>query len=281
MLQDIFPYYLDNHFENVKPEENDFVMVVKDRNILVLNSKEVISEETVFPRVKDFGMDRDYIYLFSIRNRENDFEERYFLILDELEELDSFSYIGVRELPNLKQHRVYAANTAKHLKDWYKDTKYCGRCGEKLSAHEKERAMKCPKCGYTIYPRIMPAVIVGVINGERLLLTRYQRGYQHNALVAGFTEIGETLEETVQREVMEEAGIKVKNIRYYKSQPWGMANDILVGYYCEVDGDDTIHMDAEELKYAEWVQRDEIVLQPQSYSLTNEMMKMFKEGKIK
>lgn len=79
---------------------------------------------------------------------------------------------------------------------------------------------------------------------------------------------------------MEEVGLKVKNIRYYKSQPWGMASDILMGYFCEVDGDDDIFMDESELKYAEWVYREDIVLQPSDYSLTNEMMKIFKENKI-
>ena len=137
----------------------------------------------------------------------------------------------------------------------------------------------CPSCGNVVYPRINPAVIVGVIKGDKLLITRYRSGYAHNALVAGFTEIGETLEETVVREVMEETGIKVKNIRYYKSQPWGMAQDILVGFFCEADGDGDIHMDESELKYAEWVSRENIVLQPNNLSLTNEMMKMFKEGK--
>ena len=123
-------------------------------------------------------------------------------------------------------------------------------------------------------------MIVGVTNGERLLITRYRTGFRYNALIAGFTEIGETMEETVQREVMEEAGIKVKNIRYYKSQPWGSANDILLGFYCDVDGDDRITMDAGELKYAAWVQREDIVLQPGEFSLTNEMMKRFKEAQL-
>ena len=122
-------------------------------------------------------------------------------------------------------------------------------------------------------------MIVGVINGDSLLITRYRNGYGHNALVAGFTEIGETLEQTVEREVMEEAGIHVKNIRYYKSQPWGMAQDLLAGFYCEVDGESEIRMDENELKYAEWVARDEIILQPNKLSLTNEMMTVFKEGK--
>ena len=131
-----------------------------------------------------------------------------------------------------------------------------------------------------IYPRIVPAVIVGITNGDKILVTQYKTGYAHYALVAGFTEIGETLEETVAREAMEETGLKVKNIRYYKSQPWGIVDDILVGFYCDVDGDDTIHMDEGELKVAEWRAKEEIELQPDDYSLTNEMMTMFKEGRI-
>ena len=79
---------------------------------------------------------------------------------------------------------------------------------------------------------------------------------------------------------MEETGVKVKNIRYYKSQPWGMAQDILVGFFCEAEGDGDIRMDENELKYAEWVSREDIVLQPNNLSLTNEMMKMFKESEI-
>ena len=139
--------------------------------------------------------------------------------------------------------------------------------------------MVCPSCGRIIYPRIQPAVIVGVTNGDSLLCTKYNRpGASFYALVAGFTEIGETAEETVMREVMEEAGLRVKNIRYYKSQPWGIADDLLMGFYCDVDGDDTIRMDRTELKEALWVPRKEIVGQTTDFSLTNEMMVRFREG---
>ena len=134
-------------------------------------------------------------------------------------------------------------------------------------------------CGNIIYPRINPAVIVGVVNGDSILITRYRRGYAHNALIAGFAEIGETLEQTVEREVMEEAGIRVRNIRYYRSQPWGMAEDLLAGFYCDAC-DTSIKMDENELKYAQWTKREDIVLQPNDLSLTNEMMRMFKEGRI-
>ena len=140
--------------------------------------------------------------------------------------------------------------------------------------------MKCA-CGYTAHPRIMPAVIVGVKNGDSILLTKYRTGISYNALIAGFTEIGETAEQTVAREVMEEAGVRVKNITYYKTQPWGIANDLLIGYFCELDGDPAITMDPGELKYAAWVRREDIQLQPDDFSLTNEMMARFQSGEIR
>ena len=141
----------------------------------------------------------------------------------------------------------------------------------------------CPSCGNIIYPRVVPAVIVGILDkeNEKIILTKYNGRVTTNyALVAGFTEIGETFEETVAREVKEEVGLKVKNITYYKSQPWGVADDILAGFFCEVDGDRTITRDADELSLAQWMSREEVVLQLDDLSLTNEMMRLFKEGKI-
>jgi NAD+ diphosphatase len=123
--------------------------------------------------------------------------------------------------------------------------------------------------------------VVGVINGDSILLTKYaNRKMSFYALVAGFVEIGETLEECVAREVMEETGLKVKNIRYYKSQPWGSVQDLIVGFYCEVDGDTTIRMDKNELKEALWMKRENIQGQTDDWSLTNQMMMKFKEGDI-
>ncbi|MEE3472893.1 MAG: NAD(+) diphosphatase, partial [Butyrivibrio hungatei] len=174
----------------------------------------------------------------------------------------------------------FAVFSAYHLWKWYDDNKFCGHCGKTLEHDTVERALFCPGCKSKIYPRINPAVIIGILNGDKILITKYRTGYAHSALVAGFTEFGETLEQTVEREVMEEVGLKVKNIRYYKSQPWALAQDLLAGFFCEVDGDETIRMDEGELKYAEWVSREDVELQPNDYSLTNEMMKLFKTGGI-
>lgn len=278
MIQDIFPHKLYNQYDvTATPSEQDTVLNIYDGKILLYKDK-MDNKQVMFPHVSDFGLEREYRYLFSVD------KDKYFLLEGQLndDELpEGTEYIaerGIRIEGIGPDENVFASITGKHLADWYRDSKFCGRCGHRMVHSSKERAMTCTECGNTVYPRIMPAVIVGVINGDKLLLTKYKTGFAHNALIAGFTEIGETMEETVQREVMEEAGIRVKNITYYKSQPWGTANDILLGYYCEVDGDDKITMDSEELKYAEWVKREDIILQPGSFSLTNEMMKMFKEG---
>ena len=110
-----------------------------------------------------------------------------------------------------------------------------------------------PNCGKTTYPKLMPAVIVAIVHEDKILVTSYanrpSRGF---ALIAGFTEIGETVEETVHREVMEEVGLRVKNLRFYKSQPWSFTDTLLMGFYCELDGacEDVI-LDEVELKVNE------------------------------
>ncbi|MCR5099664.1 MAG: NAD(+) diphosphatase [Lachnospiraceae bacterium] len=271
MIQDIFPHVFNNSYKDIRPAEGDPVICFKDGKIL--GRHDVDAHRLILPRA---DAKTDLIYLFSID------EDSYFLDLAPRDGQDGFLWFSVREIRDLgieDQRMVFASFTAYHLAEWYRDNRFCGVCGKSLTIASDERALDCPACHKRIYPRINPAVIIGVKNGDRILITRYRQGYAHNALVAGFTEIGETLEQTVSREVMEEAGLKVKNIQYYKSQPWGMAADILMGFFCEVDGDDTIKMDEGELKYAEWIKREDIVLQPSDYSLTNEMMKVFKEGR--
>lgn len=270
MIQDIFPSRLDNSFKNLSPVDEDLLIIFNSEGRICLGKS---GTDILFPKCSEIKA-AGFVYLFSLD------EKRFFLSLDEdTFEKEGFLFYSIREVrDHFSGKEVYAVFTAYHLWKWYSDNVFCGKCGDRLELDDKERALRCPKCGNIIYPRINPAVIVGVIKGDSILITRYRAGYSHNALVAGFTEIGETFEETVAREVMEETGVKVKNIRYYKSQPWGMAQDILVGYYCDAEPDSEIRMDESELKYAEWVKREDIVLQPNNLSLTNEMMRRFKEG---
>ena len=139
--------------------------------------------------------------------------------------------------------------------------------------------MVCPACGQIEYPKICPAVIVAVTHGDKLLLTRYaNRPFRGYALIAGFVEIGETLEDTVHREVMEEVGVKVKNLRYYKNQPWAFTDTLLTGFYCELDGDPDITLDHNELCEGVWLSREEIPSRENDISLTAEMIERFRLG---
>ena len=272
MIQDIEPSRLNNAFMPQDPRAEDNVLLFDSDGKMLVRTE---SSGIMFTTGRDIPAG-DAVYLFSVD------AVRYFCVLEPAEApLPGFEFRTVRELRDAGGGKeLYAAFTAYHLWRWYADNRLCGRCGGPNDCHPSERALQCRCCGNVVYPRINPAVIVGVIKGDSLLITRYRKGYSHNALIAGFTEIGETLEQTVRREVMEEAGVRVHNIRYYKSQPWGIAQDLLVGFYCDADRDSVIRMDPDELKYADWVRREDIILQPNNLSLTNEMMRLFKEGKV-
>ncbi|MCD7954424.1 MAG: NAD(+) diphosphatase [Lachnospiraceae bacterium] len=174
---------------------------------------------------------------------------------------------------------AFAGVTGLQLYEWYQSRRFCPACGKHMVHSEKERMMHCPSCGQIEYPKICPAVIVAVTDGDRILLTKYAgRSFRNYALIAGFAEIGETLEETVEREVLEEVGLRVKNIRYYKSQPWSFTDTLLTGFFAEVDRDTHIRMDEKELSVAKWCTREEVP-EDDGVSLTREMMDVFKSGK--
>ena len=282
MLQDIYPHKLKNSYIPDKKASDDSLVIHFDNEGKILTKE----EGKPFPRLSEFGERPSLLtYLFSMD------EDDVFLAEDGSVQAPSGTvYMRVREFrkkPGIPKKSIFEAFTAKQLSTWYLNNRYCGRCGELTSRSTIERAIVCGKCGNTIYPRVVPAVIVGLIKrgetraDDRILLTKYQgrSDVPYYALIAGFTEIGETFEETVAREAMEETGLKVKNIRYYKSQPWGVVDDILAGFFCELDGDETITRDESELAVAEWTRREDVVLQPDDLSLTNEMMTLFKEGR--
>jgi len=272
MLQDIMPKKLNNHYSaDIQPESNSVIFHFMESNVLVNDAS------NKFPVCGNLISEHS-VYLFSIG------DVKYFLARDmKVKVPEGYTYKNIKTLrysENVGKEDFFALFTAYHLSEWYRSNCFCGRCGQRTELYRAERAVRCTGCGKIIYPRLNPAVIVGVVNGDRLLITHYvqNRGVTCNALVAGFTEIGETFEETVSREVMEEVGLKVKNIRYYKSQPWGFSGGILAGFFCEVDGSDAIILDRSELSSAVWIEKNNIVGQTDDYSLTNEMMMYFKHS---
>ena len=280
MIQDIYPHIYHNEYKDFQPENTDFILVFH-RNTVMIRFKEEHLRYPTFSEMQSFSC--DYKYLFSIE------KYKYFLALPKschLEEpsimIDGYHYENVRIFRSAaSRHTAFAGITAHHLFGWYQSNQFCGRCGQKMLPDHKERMLFCPDCRNMVYPRISPAVIVGIINGDQILMSKYAgRSYTNYALIAGFTEIGECAEQTVAREVMEEVGLKVKNIRYYKSQPWAFSGSLLMGFFCDLDGSDQIKLDTSELAEAGWYSRDEITLEDDHISLTREMIMHFKNGNI-
>lgn len=279
MIQEIKTGTFHNEYREQQPSKGDFVMFVKGRSVLMQTASETIE----YLHFEEIDAEMAYIYLFQIDI--NGKMHKFFLgETDKLPEniTEHYDYrqqnVFRRKGPD---HMAFAGITACQLGNWYAATKFCGTCATALMHDKKERMMRCPKCNALHYPKISPAVIIGVIDWEkeRILMTKYAgRDYRKYALIAGFTEIGETAEDTVRREVMEEVGIKIKNIRYYKSQPWPFSDTLLLGFYCDLDGDDRISLDEEELSVGEWLRRDEIPTEYDGISLTNEMIMRFKNG---
>ena len=122
---------------------------------------------------------------------------------------------------------------------------------------------------------------MAVHDRERLLLTKYAgREYTRYALIAGFAEIGESLEQTVHREVKEEVGLKVKNLQFYKSQPWPFTDTLLAGFFAELDGSDSVTIDERELAMGVWMDREDIPPEELKISLTGEMIEAFRTGSV-
>ena len=199
---------------------------------------------------------------------------------DPAEEDGPFSFLPSREYRNMEpQEFAFACSVGESLHRWRRGSRFCGRCGAQTDDSKTERAVVCPACGLTVYPKICPAVIVAVCDGDRLLLTKYRgRTFKRYALVAGFSEIGETIEETVRREVLEETGLRVKNLQFYKSQPWVLTDSLLMGFFCQLDGEDRITLQEDELSVAQWFRREEIPTDHSGISLTGEMIEVYRSG---
>lgn len=282
MIQQIKPRKFYNQFHNDHIKDGDFMICFHEEMIYVNQQENDLKfvlfedfcawQEELTEGKKEFH----FTYLFSID------EQKYFLLHEDIElSINGYSYHKMFDVRHFSpKYQVMAASTAWHLYTWYRDNRFCGRCGGKTVEDEQERMLKCPYCSNMIFPKVAPAVIVGVTDGDKILMTKYaHREYKRYALIAGFNEIGETMEETVEREVMEEVGLHVKNIRYYKSQPWGFDQNLLMGFFCQLDDNAKIHMDEKELALAEWVKREDIPDYEEHLSLTHEMMQVFAKGK--
>lgn len=171
--------------------------------------------------------------------------------------------------------RFWIAGRASHLADWDRSHRRCGACGADLALKEDEWAKACPACGQLCYPQISPAVIVSVVDGDRILLARNRRFRSpFFSVLAGFVEAGEDLETTVHREIHEEVGVAVKNLRYFGSQPWPFPNSLMIAFTADYAGGE-VRIDPSELTEARWFTRDAMPDIPSSLSIARKLIDAF------
>lgn len=179
----------------------------------------------------------------------------------------------------LPYEEYYRAGKASQILNWDKNSRYCPMCGvptRQISSIAKQ----CPECRQEFYPRISPAVIVLIKKDDRILLVRARnfRG-TFRGLVAGFLEVGETLEECVHREVMEETGLRIKNLKYFGSQPWPYPSGVMIGYSADYESG-AIKLQNEELSAGDFYGRDDLPEIPKKLSIARRMIDAWLEGKI-
>lgn len=294
MFHEIYPKIFDPEYLNKQPLPDSYLLFLdKSYVFLQKTDAEYHSENACtdlpekglsIPKFKYFGENIDRLtqnsyYLFSID------DDDYFLALDFDSDKGDYLQLTGEKIDIFRKlspkSTAFAVLVGYHIYTWLQNRKYCGRCGSVNLRSDTERALICPRCSQIEYPRIIPAVIVAITDKDNILLTkRANSSYKLPALVSGFLEIGETLEENVKREVFEEVGIRVKNVKYYGSQPWGIAEAVMIAFTAELDGDNKITIEENELSEAAWVKRQNVPILNSDISIGQEMIQKFREGKL-
>ena len=252
----IYENYSIDFKEDYSSEKESYYFIFNNNREIYLNDKKI----PIFTNKEVESFDLDFkLYIGNYNDKEvivaNANMEENFHTLFELYEI------------NHEEYQI--ASKAVLIRDWYKNHQYCGRCGEKTVMHKKDMMLLCPECGQMHYPRIAPAIIVAINNSGKLLMAKhsYHKVLKYT-LLAGFVEPGENIEEAVKREVKEEVGIKIKNIRYVKSQSWPFPNSLMLGFNADYESGEII-VDGEEIIDAKWFKPEEIEKPPSDISISS------------
>lgn len=266
MLHEIYPKQFINHYQNRQPMPTDIVFDYHQQEIC-------LHPDQTFFQVKDIKPKDIQHFLFCIDN--------IGFYLGDLSDYPCKTLPIFMARTYQPKHLGYACAVGYQFHQWIEQNQFCGKCGTKLKHNPHLQALDCPHCGNQVFPRLNPAVIVGILNPRNeLLVTKYASGpYSKHALVAGYCEFGETVEETVKREVKEETGLNVFGLQYYKSQPWPFSSSLLFGFWCRTDTYE-LNIDHSELKEGEWKTKDDFFDTLDGSSLTSEMIRLFQSGYI-
>ncbi|PKL73703.1 MAG: NAD(+) diphosphatase [Methanobacteriales archaeon HGW-Methanobacteriales-2] len=189
------------------------------------------------------------------------------------------AFKDLRSLYDIIEEDLYLlAGRASQIVNWDRTHQFCGQCGAPTITKDDEMAKLCPECGFTSFTRLSPAVITAIIKDGKLLMALHTRtsGIMYG-LIAGFVEPGETLTEAVQRETMEEVGLKVKNIEYFGSQPWPYPHSLMIGFTADYDSGE-IEVDGKEIIDAKWFDSDQLPQVPSRMSIAGELIQWYLEN---
>ena len=240
-----------------------------------------------------YTSDDAYYFLFNenrelyLENKElirdiDDFDVNFCLYIGKYKSKDCFVVnadfekgFDLMEVYEFNHDLYMMGSKAVLVNDWYISHKFCGRCGTRTQIDEKDMMLKCPECGQVHYPRIAPAIIVAIRNEDKLLMA--QHSYHDTiryALIAGFVEPGESIEEAVHREVAEEVGIKIKNLTYKKSQSWPFPNSLMLAFEADYESG-TIKVDGDEIVKTKWFKKEEIIRYASDISISDWLIQKF------
>lgn len=245
----------------IASEDTRFLLIRGGENLLI-NENATTPLFMTYEELDRPELDQDFTFLLGKR------EGLMYFALDldgypgEFKEPEGSSFTGLRRsMLNVKNWTGSLLAHANALATWHRNHHFCGKCGSHTRAEELGQARYCSniECSAPHYPRTDPAIIVAVTRGDKCLMAR-KEGWPEGmfSVVAGYVDHGESLEDTVVREVFEETGIKVKSVRYHSSQPWPFPYTLMLGYFAEAENEE-ISVDPHELEEARWFSREDII----------------------
>ncbi len=265
----IYKRYIPSFVPRNDSDSNEWLFIFNSAKILIKNDLDSLR----IPTSEDFT-GTELVFDFKQYLGETEGYPSYCVEVDDAFIPPSGMYFtDLRSLlDQIEEDLFYLAGRAFQIVNWNRMHKFCGKCGTLTEAQQNELAKKCPNCGSVFYPRISPAIIVAVVRGDEILLA-HNKNFRPNwySVIAGFMEPGETFEDCVMREVMEEVGIKVKNIQYFDSQPWPFPDSLMVGFVAEHESGE-IMVDGVEIEDAAWYGMDNLPPRPTVVSIAGRLI---------
>ena len=282
MIQDIFPHKFNNNYEPEAPSADSPVIICFNQKILCRCDGEVTALPSAGETETLWGVRAEELrFLFHLDGT------AFFLCDRDLPPKEGYEWEKIMAVRGTEPSWIsFAAAVGAHLAYWYDTNRFCGHCGHANVHSDSLRAMVCPACGQMTFPRISPIVITAVVDGDKILLARYnpkhrKTGNNQYVLLAGYVEIGESYEDTVRREIREETGLTIRNIRYVGSQPWPFSQTSIAGFYAEADSRIPLKMQEDELSELLWLKREEVPPRKNLTSMTDNLIEWFRQGKEK